>query len=172
MNYAEIKKTDIANGEGVRVSLFVSGCRHACKGCFNEACWNFDYGKKFDQTAKELLFSYLDKPFIAGLSLLGGEPMERENQEEIYKILKEFKEKFPQKDVWCYTGFTFEELAKGGRANFKNTDEILSMIDVLVDGKFILAQKDITLKFRGSKNQRVLKLQKGEIAEILYEPMN
>ncbi len=168
MNYAEIKTTDIANGEGVRVSLFVSGCRHACKGCFNAVAWDFCYGNKFDKTAKEKLFSALDKPYIKGLSLLGGEPMERVNQPEIFEILREFKERFPKKDVWCYSGFTFEELTKGGRANFENTDEILKMIDVLVDGKFEENLKDITLKFRGSKNQRVLKLENGEIAKVLF----
>ncbi|MFI3167523.1 MAG: anaerobic ribonucleoside-triphosphate reductase activating protein [Bacillota bacterium] len=163
MNYAEIKTTDIANGEGVRVSLFVSGCRHACKGCFNTVAWDFEYGEVFDDCAKEKLFSALDKSYIQGLSLLGGEPMEKENQDCVYGILKEFKVRFPQKDVWCYSGFTFQQLAKGGVANFTHTDEILKMIDVLVDGKFVLEEKDITLKFRGSKNQRILKLKNGEI---------
>lgn len=169
MYYAEIKPTDIANGEGVRVSLFVSGCRHACKGCFNAVAWDFKYGNKFDINAKSQLFAALDKSYIKGLSLLGGEPMERENQEEIYHLLKEFKTKFPNKDVWCYSGFTFNQLKKGGIANFDTTDEIIKMIDVLVDGKFEESQKDITLKFRGSKNQRVLRLENGEIKEELYK---
>ncbi|MFI3166197.1 MAG: anaerobic ribonucleoside-triphosphate reductase activating protein [Bacillota bacterium] len=169
MNYGEIKTHDIANGEGIRVSLFVSGCRHACKGCFNAAAWDFAYGEKFNKTAEERLFLALDKSYIKGLSLLGGEPMERENQAEIFEILRKFKARFPHKDVWCYSGYTFEQLKKGGVANFENTDEILKMINVLVDGKFVESEKDITLKFRGSKNQRVLSLENGEIKCELFK---
>ncbi len=169
MNYGEIKTHDIANGEGVRVSLFVSGCRHACEGCFNAVAWDFAHGEVFDNAAREKLFSAVDKSYIRGISLLGGEPMERENQSEIYKLLCEFKTRFPNKDVWCFSGFTFSQLAKGGVANFEFTDEILMMIDVLVDGKFVNSQKDITLKFKGSKNQRVLKLENGEIKCELFK---
>ncbi len=168
MNYAEIKTHDIANGEGVRVSLFVSGCRHACKGCFNQVAWDFKHGEKFDDIAMQKLFSAVDKSYIKGLSLLGGEPMEKENQEGIYHLLCEYKKRFPNKNVWCYSGFTFEELSKGGRANFEHTSDILKMIDVLVDGKFEQDKKDITLKFRGSSNQRVLQLQNGEIEKELF----
>ncbi|MBE6825245.1 MAG: anaerobic ribonucleoside-triphosphate reductase activating protein [Ruminococcaceae bacterium] len=157
MNYATIKKRDIANGVGVRVSLFVSGCTHRCKNCFNKETWDFNYGEKFtDETVQQILF-YLEPDYVNGLSLLGGEPFEVQNQEELTKLLKAVKEKYPQKDVWCYTGYLFDkELLRDSRARCEYTDEMLSYIDILVDGRFIEEQKDISLQFRGSKNQRII----------------
>ncbi|MGP1570447.1 MAG: anaerobic ribonucleoside-triphosphate reductase activating protein [Eubacteriales bacterium] len=159
MHYGEIKKCDIANGEGVRVSLFVSGCTHRCKGCFNPETWDFNYGKKFDEEAEQEIFSQLDEPFIDGLSLLGGEPMEPANQKVLLPFLRKVVKRYPQKNIWCYTGYTLEvDLVAKGKAFTEYTDEILSYIDVLVDGEFIEELKDIRLVFRGSSNQRILKL--------------
>lgn len=156
MNYATVKKFDIANGPGVRVSLFVSGCRHHCKNCFNSEAWDFNYGKPFDEKVKEDILSSLDSGFISGLSLLGGEPFEPENRPELIDFIKRFKAKFPQKSLWCYTGFTFETLkSQGGTA-----EEMLSLIDVLVDGKFVEELKSPALIFRGSSNQRIIDVKK------------
>lgn len=161
MNYAEIKKYDIANGLGVRISLFVSGCRHHCKGCFNEVAWDFQYGKPYTEETQKEIIKLLAPSYVAGLSLLGGEPFEPENQEALLGLLREFHETYPKKNVWCYTGFIYDkDLVEGGRAHTPYTDEMLSLIDVLVDGPFVEALKDITLKFRGSSNQRVLELHK------------
>ena len=159
MNYAEIKKYDIANGEGVRVSLFVSGCRRHCKGCFNSVAWDFDYGKPFTEETEEEIFEALSPYYISGLSLLGGDPLEPENRAALLPFLKKFHEKFPQKDVWCYTGYTYES------GTLKEDDgegvrEFLREIDILVDGPFVEELKDIRLKFRGSSNQRVLDLRR------------
>lgn len=157
MNYATIKKRDIANGVGVRVSLFVSGCTHHCKNCFNKETWDFSYGEKFTEATENLILDYLEPDFVNGLSLLGGEPFEIENQEALTLFLRKVRAKYPQKDVWCYTGYLFDEhLLKESRARGKFTDEMLSYIDVLVDGEYIEEQKDISLQFRGSKNQRVI----------------
>ena len=160
MNYGEIKKYDIADGEGVRVSLFVSGCTHHCKGCFNAETWDFNYGKPFtEETALELLEA-LKPDYILGLTLLGGEPFEPANQRALVPFLKRYKEMFPHKTTWCYTGYTLEsDLLTGSRARCECTDEMLSYIDVLVDGEFVEELKDIRLVFRGSSNQRVLRLQ-------------
>ncbi len=157
MYYGEIKKWDIADGPGVRVSLFVSGCRHHCKGCFNEDTWDFAYGKPYTEETEQEILEALDSSYIQGLTLLGGEPFEPENQRELVELLRRVRKEIPQKDIWCYTGFVFErDLVPGGRAFTEVTEEILSMIDVLVDGPFVLDEKDITLKFRGSRNQRLL----------------
>ncbi len=157
MYYGEIKKWDIADGPGVRVSLFVSGCRHHCKGCFNEDTWDFAYGKPYTEETEQEILEALNSSYIQGLTLLGGEPFEPENQRELVGLLRRVRKEIPQKDIWCYTGFVFEQdLVPGGRAFTEVTEEILSMIDVLVDGPFILDEKDITLKFRGSRNQRLL----------------
>ena len=158
MNYGEIKKNDIANGEGVRTSLFVSGCRHHCKNCFNEETWDFAFGKPFtEETVMEILKS-CEPYWINGLSLLGGEPFEPENQKVLLPFLLMFKEKFPNKDIWCYTGFTLEEIlgCKKSRASTDISKEMLALIDILVDGRFEEEKKDITLKFRGSSNQRII----------------
>lgn len=157
MNYASIKKYDVANGVGVRVSLFVSGCTHHCKGCFNAEAWDFAYGEPYTEKTEEEILSALDKPYIAGLSLLGGEPFEPCNQRALLPLLAKFRERFPQKTVWCYTGYTFDkDLCEGGRAHCEATDEMLSRIDILVDGEFIESLKDLKLRFRGSSNQRII----------------
>lgn len=157
MNYAVIKKNDIANGPGIRVSLFVSGCRHRCKNCFNSEAWDFNYGQKFtDDTIREILDA-LDCNYVRGLSLLGGEPFEPENQEGILRLLHSVKAGLPQKDIWCYTGFTFEgDLLSGNVGDKETVYNILSNIDVLVDGKYVEDLKDASLLFRGSSNQRII----------------
>lgn len=157
MNYAEIKKYDIANGLGVRVSLFVSGCNHHCKNCFNSIAWDFSYGKPFTKEVENDLINFLKKPMISGLTLLGGEPMEIINQRGLYSFLKRVRMEVPGKSIWCYTGYLLEDLLTG-TVHIDITDEILGMIDVLVDGRYIDELKDITLKFRGSSNQRVIDL--------------
>ena len=159
MYYGEIKKCDIANGPGVRVSLFVSGCRNHCLGCFNKETWDFCYGKPFTPETKEHIIELLKPDYIEGFSLLGGEPFEPENQKELVLLLKEIKEIYPDKNICCNTGYTYEkDLMQGGKVHTSFTEEMLSYIDILVDGRFIEAQKDITLKFRGSANQRILNL--------------
>lgn len=160
MNYGEIKKYDIADGEGVRVSLFVSGCTHHCKGCFNAETWDFNFGKPFtEETILELLEA-LKPDYITGLTLLGGEPFEPANQRALLPFIKRYKEMFPHKTIWCYTGYTLEtDLLSESRARCECTDEMLGYIDVLVDGEFVEELKDIRLIFRGSSNQRVLRLQ-------------
>lgn len=159
MHYAEIKNCDIANGEGVRVSLFVSGCTHRCKNCFNEVAWDFSYGEPFTREVQERLFTMLAPDYIAGLSLLGGEPFEPQNQEGLLPFLEEFKRRFPRKTVWCYTGYIYDrDLAPGGRAYCAATEGMLAAIDILVDGPFIEEQKSLRLRFRGSANQRVIDL--------------
>ena len=173
MNYGEIKKYDIAYGEGVRVSLFVSGCTHHCPGCFNQETWDFSFGKEYTQETEEEILDAAAPGYIAGLSLLGGEPFEPSSQEVLTGLLRKFKERFPQKTVWCYTGYLFDkELLEESRARCAFTDEMLSMIDVLVDGRFVEAKKDITLLFRGSSNQRLINvpesLKRKEV--VLYEP--
>ncbi len=172
MNVAEIKTNDIANGEGVRTSVFVSGCRHHCPDCFNAIAWDFNYGREFnDEVIKEVLDS-VDHGWIAGISLLGGEPFEKENQEGLIQLCKEFKERFPMKTIWCYSGFTIEEIRgeKESRAAGENADKLLNYIDILVDGKFLKEQKNISLKFRGSENQRVIDVKKtlNENKIVLY----
>lgn len=173
MNYAEIKNNDIANGPGVRVSLFVSGCMHFCEDCFNQVAWDFSYGNEFTEEVWERIFSALDFPRIRGITLLGGEPFEVKNQRGLVPFMRELKKRFPNKDVWCFSGFTYEELTgkKESRARCEHTDELLSYIDVLVDGRFEKDKKNIMLRFRGSENQRLIDLnatrEKGEI--VLWE---
>lgn len=170
MNYSELKPTDIANGTGARVSLFVSGCRHHCKGCFNESTWDFDSGKRFTKDTEDEVLRLLDRDYIAGLSVLGGEPLEPENQEDILRLLERAYDAFPDKDVWLWTGFTFEDLMdacravdtgrKGNRAATEALWYLLWRVDVLVDGPYLDDQRDITLRFRGSPNQRILDMGK------------
>ena len=161
MNYGTIKEYYIADGPGVRVSLLVSGCRHHYKGCFNEETWNFNYGEPFTDEVKDRILKLLEPVYIQGFSLLGGEPFEPENQVVLVKLLREIKETYPKKDIWCYSGYLFDvDLAEGGRVHTEVTDEMLSYIDVLVDGEFVEELKDITLKLRGSSNQRILELAK------------
>lgn len=159
MYYSAIKYKDIANGLGVRTVLFVSGCRNRCEGCFQPETWNFKNGKVFDDAAKEEIFKSLEPDYIKGITLLGGDPMEPENQEGLLPFMRELKLKFPDKDVWAFTGYILDQdLVKGGRKYTKDTDELLSYIDVLVDGPFILSKKDMMLKFCGSSNQRLIDL--------------
>lgn len=165
MNYAEIKKNDVANGPGVRVSLFVSGCRHHCKGCFNEEAWDFNYGKEFNNKVEDEIIEALSHDYIRGLTLLGGEPFEAENQRRLLPFLKRVKAIYPEKDIWAFTGFLFdEELQKESRARCEVTDEMLSLIDTLVDGRFKIDKKDLSLVFRGSKNQRII-----DVKESLHQ---
>ena len=175
MNYGEIKNFDIANGEGVRVSLFVSGCTHHCKNCFNKETWAFDYGKPFTAEVEDKLLSELAPDYINGLSLLGGEPFEPSNQAELLPFLRRVRERFPDKTIWCYTGYLFDkELLSESRARCEHTDEMLSLIDVLVDGRFVQELYSITLQFRGSSNQRIIDVQKsltqGRVVE--YTPQS
>ncbi len=168
MNYATIKWTDIANGEGVRISLFVSGCTRRCKDCFNAVAWDFSYGKPFDESVRESIYDGLKADYIAGLSLLGGEPLEPENQRALLPFVKEVKKRFPEKSIWCYTGNVFDPatgLLKEQDKNTEVTEELISLFDVLVDGEFIEAQKNIRLKFRGSSNQRILDVKKSKISK-------
>ena len=157
MNYGTIKKNDIANGEGVRVSLFVSGCTHHCRNCFNEEAWDFSYGNPFTPETEEEILDALSPDYINGLTLLGGEPFEPENQRALLPFLKRVRERFPEKDIWCYTGYLMDkELLEERLARCEVTDRMLGMIDVLVDGRFVEGLKDISLPFRGSSNQRII----------------
>jgi anaerobic ribonucleoside-triphosphate reductase activating protein len=159
MYYGEIKKCDIADGIGVRVSLFVSGCRHHCEGCFNAMTWDFDYGKPFTEETENELLEMLSPDYIDGLTLLGGEPMEPDNQRVLVPFMRRVREKFSEKSIWCYTGCVLEdELLSYSPWRCECTDEMLSMIDVLVDGRFVLARRNISLAFRGSDNQRIIDL--------------
>ena len=163
MNYGNIKEWDIADGPGVRVSLFVSGCRHHCKGCFNKETWDFDYGMPYTKETEDEIIRLLAPSYIQGLTLLGGEPFEPENQKELAGLLKRVRETYPDKDIWCYTGYLYDvDLPEGGRVHTEVTEEMLSYIDVLVDGEFIEEEKDVTLVFRGSRNQRIIELGKEE----------
>lgn len=167
MNYAELKFYDIANGEGVRVSLFVSGCRRHCKNCFNGVAWDFSYGKPFDSEAQEKIFKALEPDYIQGLSLLGGDPFEPENQRALLPFLRELRARMPHKDIWCYTGYTYAGgILQEKQANCEATRELISLLNVLVDGPFVEELKDIRLKFRGSSNQRVLDIQKSLRAKL------
>lgn len=181
MNYANIKDFDVADGPGVRVSLFVSGCRHHCKECFNSMTWDFGYGRPFTKETEDEVIEALRPDYIQGFSLLGGEPFEPENQRVLVGLLKKIRETCPEKDIWCYTGYTYEKDLLGldekgeKRENLMTstgvvvrtevTDEMLSYIDCLVDGEFQLAKKDATLLFRGSSNQRLIGLHGYKVPE-------
>lgn len=158
MHYATIKKHDVANGTGVRVSLFVSGCTHHCKNCFNEEAWDFSYGKEYTEAVTEEILTALSPDYIQGLSLLGGEPFDPHNQEEVLRLLRRFKARYPEKDVWCYTGYDLEkELLSGKLEQPERIREMLSMIDILVDGRFVDELKNPKLRFKGSSNQRIIR---------------
>ena len=157
MNFASIKNCDIANGIGVRISLFVSGCTHHCKNCFNSEAWDFNYGEKFTAKQQQYIEELLKPDYIAGLSLLGGEPMEPQNVKGLLPFIRDIIKIYPQKTIWCYSGYTFEQLID---RNDADTNELLSYIDVLVDGKFVEELKDISLRFRGSSNQRIIDVKK------------
>ncbi len=172
MNYATVKYFDIANGLGIRTSLFVSGCTHRCKNCFNSEAWDFNYGKPFDDKIQEEIINSLKNPFCDGLSLLGGEPFEPSNQKGLLPFLKRAKKEIPNLNIWCYTGYLFdEELLKDSRAKTEDTIEMLKLIDVLVDGKFVEELKNLNLRFKGSENQRIIDVKKSlqENQVILYE---
>ncbi len=162
MYYGNIKKYDIADGEGVRVTLFVSGCTHHCKGCFQPETWDFTFGREFTKETEKELLEALEDDYIAGLTLLGGEPFEPENQRVLLPFLRKVKERFPRKTIWSYSGYLYEELKgeqeppKGKSPHCEVTDEMLSLIDVLVDGKFVEEKRDLMLQFRGSSNQRLI----------------
>ena len=164
MNYATIKNCDIANGPGVRVSLFVSGCTHRCPGCFNEVAWDFEYGEAFTQETIDLILGMLKPAYIKGLTLLGGEPFEPQNQGAIVELLRQVKAAFPEKSIWAFSGYLFEKDILSGRLG--DASEYLSYLDVLVDGPYVEAKKNLSLRFRGSENQRLIdipaSLQAGE----------
>lgn len=162
MNYCAIKDCDIANGTGVRVSLFVSGCTNHCEHCFQPETWDFNYGEPFTAETEDRIFEMLDRPYISGLSLLGGEPFEPENQPALLGFVKKVKNRFPKKSIWAFSGFRYDdEITKpGAYPNCDATEELLKNIDVLVDGRFVEKLKDISLKFRGSSNQRIIDLNK------------
>ena len=157
MYYGTIKTDDIADGEGVRVSLFVSGCTNCCKGCFQKQTWDFHYGKPYTSETEAFILEALNHPWIAGFTVLGGEPFEEANQRVLVDLLRKIRARFPQKTIWSYTGFVLEkDLVKGGRKYTEVTEEMLSYLDVLIDGPFVLAKKNIALAIRGSENQRVI----------------
>lgn len=172
MKYATIKNCDIANGPGVRVSLFVSGCTHRCKGCFNEVAWDFDYGEEFTQQTIDDILSMLRPDHIRGLTLLGGEPFEPQNQGPVVELLRQVRKKYPDKSIWAFSGYVFDKDILSGRLGpWEITKEFLSYLDVLVDGPFVEAKKNLSLRFRGSENQRLIdvpaSLQSGEV--ILWQ---
>lgn len=161
MKYASIKYCDIANGLGCRTVLFVSGCRNHCKGCFQPETWAFDYGNDFTDEVQDEILKSLAPAYVQGLTLLGGDPFEEENQKALLPFVRKVRRQYPNKDIWAYTGYIYDkDLVEGGRKYTEDTDELLSMIDILVDGPFVEELKDITLKFKGSSNQRVMDLQK------------
>lgn len=156
MNYASIKKTDVANGPGIRVSLFVSGCTHGCKGCFNSEAWDFRYGQEYTARTEKELLEALAPDYIRGLSVLGGEPMEPQNRGTVLGLLRKVRQEYPKKDVWCYTGYDYEKDLLQWVAQDAAVRELLSLIDVLVDGEFVEKRKNLRLAFRGSENQRLI----------------
>jgi anaerobic ribonucleoside-triphosphate reductase activating protein len=175
MNYANIKTFNTENGEGIRLSLFVSGCTNCCEGCFNKETWDFSYGKPFTEETINSIVDELKKPFYDGLTILGGEPFEICNQSEVLKLIERVKKEIPERNIWMYTGFTYNvDLIPGGRRYIPDvTDKILNSIDVLVDGKFILEEKDLKLNFRGSKNQRIILMEETRRSnEIVLSPLN
>ena len=170
MNYANIKTYSIENGTGVRVSLFVSGCTHHCKGCFNEEAWDFSYGKPFTKETEDEIIHDLEPDYMAGITLLGGEPMEVANQKALRPFMERIKKELPEKTIWIYSGYTYEELMNPDniRCHSGDTETILAMADVLVDGRFQIEHKDMTLRFRGSSNQRIIDLkQTRKCSEII-----
>ncbi len=172
MYVGQIIKADVANGPGMRVSLFVSGCTNHCEGCFQPQTWAFDYGYPYDKAMEDDIIGELKEPYYKGLTILGGEPFEPSNQEVLVDLIRRVREEAPGKDIWMYTGFLFDQdLVPGGKRYTEVTDEILDSIDVLVDGRFVLAQKNIMLRFRGSENQRVIDMKKSRAAgEVVLSP--
>ena len=176
MNYGTIKYFDIANGTGIRTSLFVSGCRVHCPLCFNQVTWDFNYGKEFTESVEEMIINSLEDQFVEGLSILGGEPFEPENQRRLVELLRKFRQKYhDKKNIWMYSGYLFDKDLKpeSGRKHTEVTDEIFSMIDILVDGPFINEQKRLDLNFRGSSNQRIIDMKETlKQGKIVLSPLN
>lgn len=175
MKYAQVFVCDVANGPGCRTSLFVSGCTHHCKECFNEIAWDFNYGKEFSQEIQDYLIKESSHPYVNGFTFLGGEPMEIRNQKALRSFIERIKKELPDKTIWLYSGYTYEELTdlNNKRCHSDDTDTILSMIDVLVDGEFQSDKKDITLKFRGSSNQRIIDVKKTRASgKIVLDMLN
>ena len=161
MKYATIKTYDVANGPGVRVSLYVSGCNHHCKGCFNPETWDFNYGKEFTQDTINTLLNAMDKEYIDGITILGGEPLDPVNQKEVANLISQVKQRYPNKSIWCFTGFDFEkEVMEKMYKKFDTTKQIIDNLDVLVDGEFKEDKKNLSLRFRGSENQRIIDVKK------------
>lgn len=173
MNYADIKRCDVANGPGVRVSLFVSGCTHHCKECFNPETWDFGYGKPFTRETEDLILTCLEPDYIKGITLLGGEPLEHENQKGLLPLMRRVREAYPDKSVWCFTGYDFEQDVTGRMLEeWPETKELLTYIDVMVDGEFMIDKKDLGLVFKGSSNQRTILVQESLAAGklVCWEP--
>lgn len=173
MNYADIKQFDVANGPGVRISLFVSGCNHACKGCFNQEAWDFNYGEPFTEQTIDTILAYLKPHYIKGLTLLGGEPMEPVNQKALLPLVRKVHEMYPEKNIWCFTGYLFDRDIVGKMFDsVPETRELVSYFDIMVDGKFVEELKNVNLRFKGSSNQRIIEVKKslesGKI--VLWEP--
>ncbi len=173
MNYADIKTVDIQDGTGIRVSIYVSGCHFHCKGCHNKEAWDFSYGKKFDNSTIDYILNLMNHDYIAGLSILGGEPLETVNQQGLVPLVQKVKEKFPDKTIWCYTGYDFDKDILGKMYNeFSYTRELISNIDIIVDGQFIEEKKLTDLKFRGSTNQRKIdvkaSIQMGQTVQLQF----
>lgn len=173
MNYADIKQYDVANGPGIRVSIFVSGCSHHCKGCFNEVTWDFNYGSPYTEKETDMILDYLSPAYVNGLTILGGEPFEHVNQQGLLPLLRKVHETYPEKTIWCFTGYRFDDdILDRMCKEWEETSEMLSYIDVLVDGKFEEEQKNLTLRFKGSSNQRIIlvheSLEGGQI--VLWDP--
>lgn len=172
MNYANIKKIDVANGTGIRTSLFVSGCTHACKNCFNEEAWDFEYGKNYTKKTEDEIIEALKKPFIKGLTLLGGEPMHPNNQKEVANLIKRVKEELPEKDIWLFTGFNFEKDVINKMYKFiPSTRDIVDNVDIIVDGKYMDDMRNLRQYFRGSENQRIINVKESLIKNkvVLYD---
>ena len=163
MYYGNIKKMDIANGEGIRTSLFVSGCRNRCEGCFQPETWNFEYGRPFTRETEDELLSSLAPTYVDGITILGGEPFEPENQRVLMPFLRRVREKYPDKNIWCFSGYTLEEIRGNGHPRCEASEEMLNLIDVLVDGRFVQAKRNLSLRFRGSENQRVIDLKQTKV---------
>ena len=175
MYYGNIKKNDIANGEGVRVSLFVSGCRNKCKNCFNPETWNFAYGKPFNHDTEGEIIKALSPSWINGLTILGGEPFEEENQKDLVEFIKKVRKTFPDKTIWMYSGYLFDQdlVPVYGRKHTSVTIDILKNIDILVDGRFVEELKNLSLKFRGSTNQRIIQVKESFLkGEVVLSPLN
>lgn len=156
MKYGNIKYCDVANGDGIRTTLFVSGCTHHCFNCFNQMAWDFEYGKEFTKEVEDEIIKSMSPDYIAGLTLLGGEPMEIVNQKGLHDFILRVKEIYPNKNIWCFTGYLFEDLLEGGKQRCEYTQDLLNCIDVLVDGEYVDSLRNLTLKFKGSSNQRTI----------------